>query len=133
MKQVLLDTHIFLWAAINPEKLSKKVQRILESDRIIRYVSIASVWETAYLIETKKVRFDKPLGVFWEESLIELQAQILNITPQHVQRFYEIQPLKGHNDQFDRMIIAQAASTGIPLISDDGKFGSYPMIQLIEN
>lgn len=134
MKKIILDTHILLWAINEPKKLSPKVRAILESEKTICFVSAASLWETAYLLETNKIKIGKkPLAVFWEEALIELRAEILNITPHHVQRFYEIQPLKNHADQFDRMIIAQSASTGIPVISDDGKFPAYPMIQLIEN
>lgn len=133
MKKVLLDTHIFLWAANEPDKLSNSVRKLLSSEKTFRYVSAASVWETAYLLESSKIRLDKPLATFWEEALIELRVQVLNITPQHVQRFYEIQPIKNHPDQFDRMIIAQSASTGIAVVSNDGKFPSYKMIQLIEN
>jgi PIN domain nuclease of toxin-antitoxin system len=133
MKKVLLDTHIFLWAAHNPDKLSRKVKNLLQSYNTSRYISIASIWETAYLLETNKIGLNKPLSVFWEEALLELDVEILHITPQHIQRLYEIQLIKGHSDQFDRMIIAQAASTNIPVISNDRKFPLYKMIQLIEN
>ncbi len=135
MKEVLLDTHIFLWYAIEPHKLSRKVRILLDGEKTQRFVSVVSIWETAYLLETKpkSLKITKPLAAFWEEALIELRIEILNITPQHAQRFYEIQPIKDHCDQFDRMIIAQAASTGISVISDDGKFPAYKMIHLISN
>ena len=47
-------------------------------------------------------------------------------------RFYEIQMIKDHKDQYDRTIIAQAASTGFTVLSDDSKFPFYP-IELISN
>lgn len=68
-----------------------------------------------------------------ERTLRELRVQVLPITPAHAQRHYEIQPVADHNDLFDRMIIAQGASTGLPVVSDDGKFPRYPMIRVIAN
>ena len=133
MKNILLDTHIFLWATNNPDKLNATVRKLISSEKVARYVSAVSIWETAYLLENKKIKIQKPLADFWEEALSEVQVQVLNITPKHVQRFYEIQPIKNHPDQFDRMIIAQAASTGIAVVSDDSKFPAYKMIQLIGN
>ena len=133
MKNVILDTHIFLWYANDSPKLSRKVRTLLDSEKTVRYVSAASIWETAYLLENGTIKMTKPLATFWEQALIELRVEVLNITPQHVQRFYEIQPIKDHPDQFDRMIIAQTASTGFFVISNDRKFPAYKMIQLIEN
>ena len=135
MKSLILDTHIFIWATQKSNRIKPKIWKLLEDERNLLFVSAASLWETAYLLDTrpKEFKIDKPLADFWNESLQEMRVQILNITPEHAQRFYEIQPIKDHFDQFDRMIIAQAASTGIPVVSNDGKFPAYKMIQLIEN
>lgn len=81
----------------------------------------------------KALKIKKPLADFWDEALIELRVQVLNITTQHCQRFYEIQPVENHSDIFDRMIIAQSASTGISVVSADQKFPLYKMIKVITN
>jgi PIN domain nuclease of toxin-antitoxin system len=132
---LLLDTHIFIWYATEPDKIGSKTYKLLSNPKNNLYVSSVSIWETAYLFETKpkSLKINKPLAVFWEEALSELRIQTLNITPQHSQRFYEIQAIKGHSDIFDRMLIAQAASTGITLVSADQKFPFYKMISLIQN
>ncbi len=59
--------------------------------------------------------------------MAHLQVQTLVITPDHAQRYYEIQAITDHKDPFDRSIIAQAASTGFTVLSDDRKFPLYPV------
>lgn len=68
-----------------------------------------------------------PLTAFINEALKSLQIITLNLSPEHSQRFYEIQPLKDHKDIFDRMLIAQAASSGLIMVSTDLKFSNYPI------
>jgi PIN domain nuclease of toxin-antitoxin system len=132
---LLLDTHIFIWYATEPQKIGKKTYKLLENPNNNLFLSAASIWETAYLFETKPkaLKINKDLANFFDEAMIELRIQILNITAQHSQRFYEIQPVENHHDIFDRMIIAQSASTGMPLVSADQKFPLYKMIKVISN
>jgi PIN domain nuclease of toxin-antitoxin system len=133
MKCYLLDTHIFLNAWGRPEKNGKKITKIFESDSP-KYLSAISLVEIAQLLESKpkEVKINMPLATFFHQALNDLQVQVLEITPEHAQRFYEIQMIKDHKDQYDRTIIAQAASTGFTVLSDDTKFPFYP-IELISN
>lgn len=134
MKSYLLDTHIFIWAYMKPEKIGKAVARILENPNAVKYLSAISLIEIAQLYETKPKDFDLnvPLSTFLSQALTQLQVQTLVITPEHAQRYYEIQPIDDHKDPFDRTIIAQAASTGFTALSDDRKFPLYP-ITVISN
>ena len=133
MKSYLLDTHIFLNACGTPDKNGKKIIKILESDSP-KFLSAISLVEIAQLLESKpkEVKIDLPLSTFFYQALIDLQVEILAITPEHAQRFYEIQMIKDHRDQYDRTIIAQAASTGFIVLSDDKKFPFYP-IEIVSN
>ncbi len=133
MKSYLLDTHIFLNAWVRPEKNGKKIVKIIDSNSP-KYISAISLVEIAQLLESKpkEVKITVPLATFFQQALSNLQVQVLNITPEHAQRFYEIQMIKDHKDQYDRTIIAQAASTGFTVLSDDTKFPFYP-IELISN
>lgn len=134
MKTYLLDTHIFLNAYMKPEKNGKAITKILESTNNIKYVSAITLIEIGLLLESKPKEFNIkiPLSTFINQALTALQVQVLAITPEHAQRFYEIQLMKGHKDQFDRTIIAQGASTGFTVLSDDENFPFYP-ITLISN
>jgi PIN domain nuclease of toxin-antitoxin system len=131
----LLDTHIFIWASTDSLRLGKKVKTLMGDPKNELFLSAVSLWEMSFLMETKPkdLKINKPLVAFIEDVLRQLRVQILDITPAHAQRHYEIQPVPDHHDLFDRMIIAQGASTGLPVVSDDGKFPRYPMIQVIAN
>jgi PIN domain nuclease of toxin-antitoxin system len=133
MKSYLLDTHIFLNAYIRQDKNGKRITKIIDSDSP-KYLSAISLVEIAQLLESKpkEIKIDVPLSIFLQQALNDLQVEILPITPEHAQRFYEIQMIKDHKDQYDRTIIAQAASTGFTVLSDDTKFPFYP-IELISN
>jgi PIN domain nuclease of toxin-antitoxin system len=134
MVAYLLDTHIFINAYMRPEKNSKKVKKIIDETNSVKYLSAISLIEIAQLIESKpkELSIKVPLSVFFDTALSQLNIQILPILPAHAQRFYEIQFIKEHRDQYDKTIIAQAASTGFTVISDDEKFPFYP-IKLISN
>ncbi|MPR34432.1 type II toxin-antitoxin system VapC family toxin [Salmonirosea aquatica] len=93
-----------------------------------RLIEIAQLYET----KPKDFNLNIPLSTFLYQGLTELEVQILIITPEHAQRYYEIQPVENHKDPFDRTIIAQAASTGFTVLSDDSKFPLYP-ITVISN
>lgn len=129
MKNYLLDTQIFIKAFQQPETLPKKIIKLLEDPRTIKYVSSVTFWEIAYLLDSKPhvFKLKVPLTAFINEALKSLQITTLNLSPEHSQRFYEIQPVKDHKDIFDRMLIAQAASSGFIMVSTDLKFSNYPI------
>ena len=129
MKSYILDTHIFLWAYSKPEKIGKEITKILENTNNVKYLSAISLIEIAQLLESKPkdINIKIPLATFLNEALSSLQVHILSITPEYSQRFFEIQLMKDHKDQFDRIIISQAASTGFTVVSDDEKFPFYPI------
>ena len=133
MNYYLLDTHIFINAYMKPERLGKTITRILNGNSP-KYLSAISLIEIAQLVESKpkELKINVPLSTFIAQALSDLQVQVLAITPEHAQRFYEIQLIKDHKDQFDRTIIAQGASTGFTVLSDDTKFPHYP-IRLMSN
>jgi PIN domain nuclease of toxin-antitoxin system len=129
MKNYLLDTQIFIKAFPQPESFSKKIVKLLEDPSTIKYVSSVTFWEISYLLDSKPhvFKLKVPLTAFINEALKSLQIITLNLSPEHSQRFYEIQPVKDHKDIFDRMLIAQAASSGFIMVSTDLKFSNYPI------
>ncbi|WP_353662865.1 type II toxin-antitoxin system VapC family toxin [Hydrogenimonas sp. SS33] len=117
--KVLLDTHIFLWAVAEPEKLSKRQVEFLERPSNILYVSAVTIAEIMIKnsIGKLQIAFD-PVEIAKESGfeLLEFSAEdarILGEFPYH------------HRDPFDRMLIAQAMQRNLPIMSDDGKFASY--------
>ena len=92
MKKYLLDTHIFINAYIKPEKIGKSIAKII-NENTQKYISAVTLIEIAQLFESKPKEFKMtvPIEQFIEKALDDLKVEILNITPKHAQRFYEIQ------------------------------------------
>ena len=117
--KILLDTHIFLWAISDPDKLGEKWQGELESRANLVYVSAVSVAEIMVKASLGKlaVNFD-PLDIALRSGfeMLAFQAEdalLLKDLPFH------------HRDSFDRMLIAQGLQNRLSIMTDDSKFRLY--------
>lgn len=117
--RLLLDTHIFIWAVMDNRKL-KKVARhmILDADEV--FVSAASIWEVAIKAGLGKLDGDVNLLVSEIESsgFIELPVRIAHTAM--VRKLPDI-----HRDPFDRLLIAQAMSEPLHLMTADNSLAAY--------
>jgi len=117
--KILLDTHMFLWAIAEPEKLSKKFRDRLEVPSNIIYVSSVTVAELMIKASIGKLVVDfNPVEVELESGfeLLDFSAEdalLLKELPFH------------HKDPFDRMLIVQGMRNKVRLMSVDSKFSLY--------
>ncbi len=121
--EFLVDTHILIWAAKRPERLSVRAARAIRSGSALRLISAATVWEIA-----TKVRLGKlPDAVDLEAKLLESARangyHFLDITPEIAQRAGRLPGT--HRDPFDRIIAAHAIADDIPIISADPKLDGF--------
>ncbi len=117
----ILDTHILIWAFSDTENLSKKVQKILDTEEGI-CTSIASLWEIG--IKKSIGKLNVPFSVKeLEEQCIAQNISILPIKSDCIDKQSELPNI--HNDPFDRMIIAQAQSENLTIITRDSKIKLY--------
>jgi PIN domain nuclease of toxin-antitoxin system len=117
--KILVDTHIFLWMLSYPEKLDKKRRYELEFPGNEVFLSAISIAELVIKSSIGKLRIDfDPLDMA-QEMLID----ILAFSGNHAMTLAQLPLL--HKDPFDRMIIAQALSDRMNLMSDDSKFLDY--------
>ena len=116
MKAVLLDTHIFLWLRIAPDRLNTGERRAIDHAPF-RYVSALSFWEIAILVSLDRIESNPNL--FTLPDGIEL----LPVLPQHCRTLLDLPPL--HRDPFDRMLIAQARTDDLLLLTRDTKIIAY--------
>lgn len=123
--RVLLDTHALLWFLLDDPKLSRVARDVMGDAANSLEVSPASYWEIAIKIRLGKYELPEPLGVFMDRELAENDIRILPILPRHTAALTDL-PFQ-HRDPFDRLIIAQAMIEGIPLVSGDSLFDSYPI------
>lgn len=120
---LLLDTHTFLWFVNDNDNLSEKAKSVIEDAESEVYLSIASIWEMAIKVSLGKLEIQDPFGDFIQKQIQLNQFTVLNITPSHAAVVASL-PFH-HRDPFDRMLIAQAKSLQIPLISRDEVFDTY--------
>jgi len=121
--KILLDTHIFLWALLTPEQLSKKAVESLETRDNELFFSAASTWEIAIKWSKRSLILPKPPQDFIIGRLIETGVLMLPISVSDTLNVAEL-PFH-HRDPFDRLLIAQARSNDLKLFSGDPVFEKY--------
>lgn len=118
--RLLLDTHVFLWACIEPERLSASEQDAIGDPRNDVFVSAASAWEIA--IKRALGRLSFPAERF-DEFADAMGFRLLPITSSHGIAAGGLPP--HHGNPFDRMLIAQAKAEGLAVVTNDGRFPQY--------
>lgn len=116
---MLLDTHAFLWYVLDDPQLSDIARTAIEGSGEVPevFVSPASYWEIAIKISIGKYDLNAPYEAFWHRGIDTNDFDILPIEVRHTALLLEL-PFH-HKDPFDRMLIAQAISERLPLISCD--------------
>lgn len=123
LMNLLLDTHAFIWWAIDPDKLSSPARTACENTTNQLLLSIASVWEMQIKYQLEKLTLPKPLAELVDHQVRQNGLRLLSIELPHI---YALQTLPPHHrDPFDRLIIAQATVAGLTIVTTDGAFRSY--------
>lgn len=120
---LLLDTPALLWFLLEDKRLTMKAKSEIEDLEKQIFVSPASLWEIAIKISLGKYVLPEPFKHFWSEQLVINQFTLLPIQIAHTACITGL-PFH-HRDPFDRMIIAQAITENIPVVSSDKTFDQY--------
>jgi PIN domain nuclease of toxin-antitoxin system len=123
----LLDTHTFLWYIDGNSALSDNAKIIIEDQLVVKFVSTASLWEISIKIGLNKLKLTldfENLPVFMEHNGFKNIA----IEFYHLQYLNKLEHF--HKDPFDRLIISQAITEKLTIISADQHFKSYPVTTL---
>jgi PIN domain nuclease of toxin-antitoxin system len=126
---LLLDTHIALWAVTDSPQLPQQANTLIASADNNVWISVASIWEIS--IKHALGRGDMPVS--GQEALNYFRSsgyQILNIQAQHVIATSALEP--HHKDPFDRLLAAQAQTERMQLLTSDSQVAKYgPWIMLL--
>lgn len=121
--KLLLDTHLLLWAAGQPQHLSKAARSLIDDTENELLFSAASLWEVA--IKSTLGRADFQLDPkLLRRGLLDNGYTELPITSAHAVAVTSLPPI--HKDLFDRLIVAQAMMEGITLVTSDQVVSEYP-------
>jgi PIN domain nuclease of toxin-antitoxin system len=118
----LLDTHLLLWAALDDPRLSREARRVISDDDNELMFSAASVWEVGIKAAKGRADFTISPRVF-RRSLLQNGYDELAITALHGIEAGALPQI--HGDPFDRMLVAQARTEGIPLLTADDRLAAY--------
>ena len=127
--KLLLDTHLLLWAANEPQRLSAKALRLLSDLENELFFSAASLWEIT--IKNGLGRADFVVNArLLRRGLLDNQYGELAITSAHAVFVDSLPSL--HKDPFDRILVDQATVEGFTLLTADALVSQYPgPIQLV--
>lgn len=117
--RLLLDTHVYLWSVTDDRKLTKAARKlILDADDV--FVSSASIWEASIKAGLGKLDVDVNLLV----SEIEASGfSELPVRAVHAAMARDLPDI--HRDPFDRLLVAQALSEPLRLVTSDGHLSKY--------
>jgi PIN domain nuclease of toxin-antitoxin system len=121
--KLLLDTHLLLWAAGNPDRLPAAARRLLDDPQNEPIFSSASLWEVAikHGLGRGDFRVDARL---LRRGLLDNGYGELPITSEHAVALDSLPPI--HRDPFDRILVAQSMVEGITLLTADPLVAQYP-------
>ena len=128
MSNLLIDTHIFLWLNDKPEKLSEKALESCADPNNSIYLSLISLREIQIKSQLNKLQTSVPWEMMVETQQEENDLQVLTLSKAHIEQLSQL--AMHHRDPFDRMLIAQARTEKMTLVSADRAFESYD-IELI--
>ena len=119
--RVLLDSHTLIWAADDPAKLSATALALIRDAANDRLLSAATIWEIAI-----KHALGKDMPISAGDAINYFRAagyEELPVTPRHAAYVENLPPL--HADPFDRILVAQALTVPLRLVTHDKKVAAY--------
>jgi len=122
--KLLLDTHVVLWLARAPQKVSSAALAVLEDPDTERFISAAVPWELSIKSAAGKLPEALPVLLGFDEVVDKLDAQELPILRRHAVLAGQLG--WAHKDPFDRMLAAQANMEGLTLVTKDQAFATAP-------
>ncbi len=121
--KLLLDTHLLLWAAGQPNRLSAAALRLIDNSANELFFSAASIWEVAIKRGLGRTDFQADPRLL-RRGLLDNGYSELPILSDHVVAIDSLPPI--HKDPFDRLLVAQVTVEGISLLTSDSVVAKYP-------
>ena len=121
--KLLLDTHVFIWGAVEPERLSRAARALIEDEHNDLLFSAVSLWEIAIKAGLRRSNFQIDVGEL-RRNLFDNGYSEIAASGAHAVALANL-PLI-HKDPFDRMLVAQAMAEGLTLVTGDPVVARYP-------
>lgn len=127
MIRLLLDTHVWLWAAATPERLGRQTRALLTDLGNERWVSPISTLEIAQLLHRDRIQLPMNLTAWVDASYRELRLETAALSHPAMVEAYAL-PGDLHRDPADRLLVATARLSGATLLTADDRLLVYPHV-----
>jgi PIN domain nuclease of toxin-antitoxin system len=121
--KLLLDTHVLLWAATEPERIAPRARSVIEDGENDVFASVVTAWEIAIKQSLGKLDLPEP-AESWLPAV--LRATGIAVVELGLTAALRVRDLPFHHrDPFDRLLVAQALDGGFTLVSHDAELDAY--------
>lgn len=120
----LLDTHVFLWLQMEPDRLRSHAELLEDLDNEL-LVSTVVAWEISIKFQTGRLELPEHPQVYVPERMRAIKAVSIPVEQKHALAVASLPPL--HHDPFDRMLVAQARLLGASILTADAAIAAYPV------
>lgn len=119
----LIDTHCWLWWHIDPDRLGRRTVKLIEDKDSVIFFSVVSAWEIVIKYNLKKIKLPLPPSDYIDKRLKISFMDVMHVSLAHV---LQVEKLPDHHkDPFDRLLIAQAMTEKLSVITADHQFQQY--------
>ncbi len=129
--RLLLDTHIWVWSQLEPERLSGKVASALGSAENELWLSPISVWELVLLVAKERLAVDHSLDAWIEKAMEEMPTREAPLTHQIVLASRTVD--LPHRDPADRFLAATAKVMDLTLVTADAQLAEASDVSVLRN
>lgn len=126
---IILDTHVVVWLASDPEQLSEAAVRAITENAESLHISVVSAWEIAILVKRGRLELPLPPGDFVSRAIRYHRLIELPLERRIIERAVALPDI--HNDPFDRILVAECLERDGVLVSRDTTLPRYPRLRVI--
>jgi PIN domain nuclease of toxin-antitoxin system len=123
MMRLLLDTHVAVWSVLESKRIPQRIQRMIANPANEVFVSTVSVWEIGLKFGTGRSRQTLPPRAVLVQEFELASYSFLDVSVRHAVAFEDY--ALAHADPFDRMILAQAMTDQLRLVTADTRLAGY--------
>jgi PIN domain nuclease of toxin-antitoxin system len=129
--KLLLDTHIWIWNYVTPEKVTSEVVQAVVSPANQLFLSPVSIWEMTVLLERKRIQITDDFGTWLNRSIQDLSLNEAPITWRVAQELAFT--MLAHRDPADRFLVATAKAYDLTLVTADQRLMKVPGLNVLAN
>jgi PIN domain nuclease of toxin-antitoxin system len=127
---LLVDTHIWIWRLLEPERLSEAANRLLADPENSVYLSPVSVWETLVLARKGRIKLRPNPQAWLRQALQESQTIMTPLTHEIAMRSEALEGF-GASDPADRFLVATALVEDLTIVTVDRAMLAFDAVETV--